>query len=60
MNTYITQKHSVLAFLLHLSVAIATDISLATHTTCFTEPYSQCDVGPLWAGLTIAYHVCHP
>ncbi len=54
MNTYIAQKHSFLAFLLRLSVAIAIDISLASHMTCFTEPHSQHGVGPLRAGLTIA------
>ncbi len=54
MNTYIAQKHSILAFMLCLSVAIATHISLARHKTCFTEPHSQHDDGPSWAGLTIA------
>jgi hypothetical protein len=40
--------------LLHFSVALATHISLASHTTCFTEPHSQRDNGPLQASLIIA------
>ncbi len=55
MKTYIAQKHSISAFLLRFSVAIATHISLASHTTCFTEPHSKHDVGPLQDGLTIAH-----
>jgi hypothetical protein len=46
---------------LHFSVALATHIGLASHTTCFTEPHSQHDVEPLQAGLTIARVIreCH-
>jgi hypothetical protein len=51
--TNIAAKHSIVAFLLHFSVAVATHLSLASHTTCFTKPHSQRDVGPSWAGSNI-------
>jgi hypothetical protein len=53
MNIFIDQKHSILAFLLRLSVAIATHIDLACHTTHFIKPHSQRDIGPLQAGSNI-------
>ncbi len=55
MNTNIEAKHTILALLLHFSVAMATHISLTSHTTCVTEPPSQCDIGPSRSGLTIAH-----
>jgi hypothetical protein len=54
INTNIADKHSIVVFLLHFSVAVATHISLANHTTCFTKPQSQRDVGHLQAGSNIA------
>ncbi len=53
MNTNIAYKHSILAFLLHFSVTLATYISLASHMTCLAKPHSQCDIRPLQAGLNI-------
>jgi hypothetical protein len=37
-----------------LSVALATYISLASHTTPLAKPHSQCDIEPSQAGLYIA------
>ncbi len=61
INTNIADKHSIVAFLLRFSVAVATHISLASHSTCMTKPHSLHDVGPSWAGLTIARVIreCH-
>ncbi len=53
MNIYIAYKHSTLAFLLHISIALATHISLASHATRLAKPHSRCDIGPLQAGLYI-------
>jgi hypothetical protein len=58
MNTNIANKHLILAFLLHFSVALATYISLASHSTCFAKPHSQCDVWPLRAGSNIVRVIC--
>jgi hypothetical protein len=58
INTNIAEKHSTLAFLLRFSVAVATHMSLASHSTCITKPHSLRGVGPLRAGLTIARVIC--
>jgi hypothetical protein len=60
-DTNIADKHSIVAFLLHFLVGVATHISLASHSTCIAKPHSLHDVGPLRAGLTIArvIHECH-
>ncbi len=61
-NTNIASKHSILAFLLRFSVAVATHtISLASHSTRMNKPHSHRDVGPSRAGLTIARVIreCH-
>jgi hypothetical protein len=60
INTNIADKHSIVAFLLRFSVAVATHIGLARHSTPITKPHSLCDIGPLRAGLTIArvIHEC--
>ncbi len=50
----IANKHLIIAFLLCFSVAVATHISLASHLTCMNKPHSHHDIGPSWAGLTIA------
>ncbi len=57
----IADKHSIGAFLLRFSVAVATHISLASHSTCITKPHLLRDVGPSWAGLTFARVIreCH-
>ena len=57
-NTIIANKHFIKAFLLHFSVAVATYISLASHSTLMNKPCSHSDVGPLQAGLTIARVIC--
>jgi hypothetical protein len=57
-NINIAIKHSIVAFLLRFSVAVATHISLASHLTCITKHHSHHDVGPLRAGLTIASVIC--
>ncbi len=61
INTNIADKHLIVAFLLCFSVAVATHISLASHSTCITKPHSLRDFGPLQAGLTITrvIHDCH-
>ncbi len=61
INTNIADKHSFVAFLLHISVAVATNINLASHSTRINKPHSHCDVGPLQAGSTIARVIreCH-
>ncbi len=51
LNTIIANKHFIIAFLLRFSVAVATYISLASHSTCL--PHSHSDVGPSRAGLTL-------
>ncbi len=56
--TNIADKHSIVAFSLCFSVAVATHISLASHLNCITKPHSLHDVGPLRAGLTIARVIC--
>ncbi len=53
LNTIIANKHFIIAFLLHFSVAVATYISLASHSTCLYRPHSHSDIGPLRAGLTL-------
>ncbi len=55
MNTNIAYNHSILAFLLHFSVALATYISLASHAMRLAKLHSQCDIGPLRAGLYLAH-----
>ncbi len=57
-NTNIANKHLIIAFLLRFSVAVATHISLASHSTCINKPHSHRDIGLLWAGLTIACVIC--
>jgi hypothetical protein len=60
VNTNIANEPSIVAFLflLRFSVAVATHISLASHSTCTTKPHSLRDVGPLQAGLTIPRVIC--
>jgi hypothetical protein len=58
INTNNADKHSIVAFLLRFSVAVATHISLESQLTCITKPHSLGDVGPLQAGLTIAGVIC--
>jgi hypothetical protein len=53
INTNIANKHSIVAVLLHFSVAVATHISLASHTTRFIKPHIQCEFWPSQAGLNI-------
>jgi hypothetical protein len=57
----IAYKHLIVAFLLRFSVAVDTHISLASRLTCITKPRSHRDIGPSWAGLTIAHVIreCH-
>ena len=43
LNTIIADKHLIVAFLLHFSVAIATHISLASHMTRYIKPKGMCD-----------------
>ncbi len=61
IDTNIADKHSIVAFSLRFAVAVATHISLASHSTRINEPHSLRDVGPLQAGLTIACVIreCH-
>ncbi len=61
INTNIADKHLIVAFLLHFSVAVATHTSLASHLTCITKPNSLRDIGPSRAGLTIKRVIreCH-
>jgi hypothetical protein len=60
-NTNIANKHFIIVFLLHFSVAVATYISLASHLACIYKPHSHNDVGPLRAALIIARVIreCH-
>ncbi len=51
-NTTIANKHFIIAFLLRFPVAVATYISLASHSACLYKPHSHSDVGPSRAGLT--------
>ncbi len=53
LNTIIANKHFIIAFLLCCSVAVATFISLASHSTCLYKPHSHSHVGPSRAGLTL-------
>ncbi len=53
LNTIIANKHFIIVFLLRFSVAVATYISLASHSTCLYKPHSHSDVGPLRAGLIL-------
>ncbi len=55
LSTIIAIKHFIIAFLLRFSVAVATYISLASHSTCLFKPHSHSDVGPLQAGLTFLH-----
>ncbi len=57
MNTNIPYKNSILLFLLHFSVALATYISLASCTTCLAKPHSRCDIELSGAALNIACHL---
>ncbi len=61
IDTNIADKHSIVAFILRFSVALATHICLASNSTHITRPNSLHDVGPLQAGLTIACVIreCH-
>jgi hypothetical protein len=54
IKTNIADKHSIVVFLLRFSVAIATHISLASHSTCITKPHPLRDVGLLLAESNIA------
>ncbi len=60
-NANIANEHLIVAFLLCFSVALATHISLASHSACITSPHLLRDMGPSRAGLTIArvIHECH-
>jgi hypothetical protein len=53
LNTIIANKHFIIAFSLRFSVAVATYISLASHSTRLYKPHSPSDVGPSRAGLTL-------
>jgi hypothetical protein len=61
IDTNIADKQSIVAFLLHFSLALATHISLVSYSTRITKPHSLRDVGPLGAGLNIARVIreCH-
>ncbi len=61
IDTNIANKHLIVAFLLHFSVAVATHIGLTSHSTRITKPRSHRDVGPLRPGLTITRVIreCH-